>query len=226
MLFHVFWEVWLQRQCEGVWTERQVYTTCSGVGQAVDSQLLHAGVAFRLTLDLFNNILITGISRTEGAEPWITATYFSSPRVCKLRISLHISYVKLPFKGSILSTFRAFSGTLLTSAWIQFKSSPSADICACFCPVFSQAELHWLREGFCLSKNIRFDLSIAQWQLITAQNRFLSLFFFLSTIQKIFSLLQYVCCHWSSLLPKITEISCFFQSCFSIPSRTSTEFKS
>lgn len=178
MLFHIFWEVWLQRQCEGVWTERQVYTTCSGVGQAVDSQLLHAGVAFRLTLDLFNNILITGISRTEGAEPWITATYFSSPRVCKLRISLHISYVKLPFKGSILSTFRAFSGTLLTSAWIQFKSSPSADICACFYPVFSQAKLHWLREGFCLSKNIRFDLSIAQWQLITAQNRFLSFFFF------------------------------------------------
>lgn len=146
-------------------------------GWDVDSQLALFGIGFRLTLDLLNNTLITGTSRTKGTEPWITATCFSFLRVCKLRISPHISYVKVPFKDSILSTFRAYSGTLLTSAWIQFKSSSNADICACFYPVFSQAKLHWLWEGFCLSKNIRFDLSIAQWQLITAQNKDFSLFF-------------------------------------------------
>lgn len=107
----------------------------------------------------------------------MTATSSFFLRVYKLRVSPRISYVEVPFKDSTLSTFRAYSGTPLTNAWTQFKSSPNADICACFYPVFSQAKLHWLSKAFCLSKNIRFDLSIAQWQLITAQNRDFSFFF-------------------------------------------------
>lgn len=159
--------------CTGLnWKSALYHLLRSGEwGQDMDSQLALFGAAFSLTLDLFNNTFITGNSRTKGTEPWCTATCFSFLRVCKLRISPRISYVEVTFKDSILSTFRAFSGTLLTSAWIQFKSSPNADICACFYPVFSQAKLHWLWEGFCLSKIIRFDLLIAQWQLITAQNR-------------------------------------------------------
>lgn len=97
-------------------------------------------------------------------------------------ITPYFLYKSTLFKSSLLSTFRAYSGTLLASVWIQFKYSPIADICASFSSVFSQAKLHWLWERFCLSKNIRFDLSIAQWQLITVQNRFL--FFFFNKIQK------------------------------------------
>lgn len=74
--------------------------------------------------------------------------------------------------------------------------------------LFSQAKLHWLSKAFHLRKNIRFDLSIAQWQLITAQNRDFSLFFFKHNKKS--TLLQDVCCHWSSPLPKPTEMKCFF----------------
>lgn len=38
-------------------------------GQDVDSQLALFGVAFTLTLDLLNNTLATGTSRTKGIEP-------------------------------------------------------------------------------------------------------------------------------------------------------------
>jgi len=39
------------------------------MGQDVDSQLALFRPAFRLTLDLFNNTLITGTSRTKRTEP-------------------------------------------------------------------------------------------------------------------------------------------------------------
>lgn len=156
----------------------------------------------------------------------MTATSSFILRVYKLRVSPRISHAEVPFKDSTLSTFRAYSGTLLTNVWIQFKSGPNADICACFYPVFSQAKLHWLSKAFCLSKNIGFDLSIAQWQLITAQNRdFLFFFFFFNTIK---NLLFYRMFSATEALfsQNQQKWSAFFQSGFNISSRASTEFKS
>lgn len=156
----------------------------------------------------------------------MTATSSFFLRAYKLRVSPRISHVEVPFKDSTLSTFRAYSGTLLTNAWIQFKSSPNADICACFYPVFSQAKLHWLSKAFRLSKNIRFDLSIAQWQLITAHNRYFSFFFFFFNTIK--NPLYYRMFAATEVLfsQNQQKWSAFFQRSFNISWRASTEFKS